>query len=91
MNQMVKPWQMLAVIVAGLLNEQQQLAIEYLREENRILREQFGKRRLRFTDKQRRRLAVRAKRLGRRTLREVCCILTPVPSKYSIHWTLLRK
>lgn len=52
MNQFVKPLQMLAVIVAGLLNEQQQLAIEYLREENRVLREQFGKRRFRFTDKQ---------------------------------------
>ncbi|MCA9277602.1 MAG: hypothetical protein H6815_02295 [Phycisphaeraceae bacterium] len=77
MNQFVKPLQMLAVIVAGLLNEQQQLAIEYLREENRVLREQFGKRRFRFTDKQRRRLAVRAKRLGRKKLHEICCIVTP--------------
>ncbi|MCA9277587.1 MAG: hypothetical protein R3B58_05680 [Phycisphaerales bacterium] len=68
---------MLAVIVAGLFNEQQQLVIEYLGEENRVLREQFGKRRLKFTDKQRRRLAVRAKRLGRRVLRDVCCIVTP--------------
>ena len=45
--------------------------IEYLQEENRVLREQIGKRRLRFTDDQRRRLAVKAKVLGRKTLAEL--------------------
>jgi hypothetical protein len=32
----------LAMIIAGWLNEQQQRAIEYLQEENRVLREQLG-------------------------------------------------
>jgi hypothetical protein len=34
-----------------------QFAIDYLREENRVLREQLGHRRLRLTNDQRRRLA----------------------------------
>jgi hypothetical protein len=41
------------------------------------LREQLGSRRLRFTDSQRRRLAAKAKRLGRRVLDQVATIVTP--------------
>jgi len=51
--------QFLVFIVAGWLSRQQQDLIDYLREENRILREQLGSRRLRLTDEQRRR-----KRIG---------------------------
>jgi hypothetical protein len=57
------------------MNQRQQQAIEYLVEENRILREQIGKRRIRFTDNQRRRLAVHAKKLSRRVLRQVATIV----------------
>ena len=39
-------------------------------EENRVLKEQLGGQRLLFTDEQRIRLAVKAKVLGRRALRE---------------------
>jgi hypothetical protein len=39
--------------------------IDYLKEENRILREQMHGRRLRFSDEQRRRLATPGKVLGR--------------------------
>src|SRR5215472_6956032 len=39
------------------MNQQQLQWIDYLREENRVLREQLGQRRLRFNDDQRRRLA----------------------------------
>src|SRR5262249_4763752 len=46
-------------------------------EENRVLREQLGARRLRFTDDQRRRLAAKARILGRRLLREFATIVTP--------------
>src|ERR671912_294999 len=59
------------------MNHQQQQAIEYLREENKVLREQLGGRRLRFTDDQRRRLAAKAKGLGRRVLAEIATIVTP--------------
>jgi hypothetical protein len=66
-----------AHIFAGWMNQQQQHAIHYLREENRVLREQLGGRRLRLTDDQRRRLAARAKGLGRRALAEIATIVTP--------------
>lgn len=72
-----KPWMFLVVAVAGWLHRRQQEAMEYLREENRVLREQLGSRRLLFTDAQRRRLADRAKALGPRALREVATLVTP--------------
>ena len=59
------PLQFLILTVAGWVNRGQQDVIEYLREENRILREHVGNRRLRFTDAQRRRLARKARRLNR--------------------------
>ena len=51
--------------------------IEYLKEENRVLREQLGARRLSFTDDQRRRLAAKAKALCRESLREIADLVTP--------------
>ena len=59
------------------MNQQQQHAIDYLREENRVLREQLDGRRLRFTDDQRRRLAAKAKLVGRRVLDEITDLVTP--------------
>jgi putative transposase len=50
------------------MNQRQLQVIDYLREENRVLREQLGGRRVRLNDDQRRRLAVRAKALGRKIL-----------------------
>jgi len=69
--------QFLLLVFAGWVNRRQQDVIEYLREENRVLREQLGGRRIRFTDVQRRRLAERAKRVGRRGLSEVATLVTP--------------
>ena len=63
--------------VAGWTNQRHLDAIDYLREENRVLREQLGERRLRLNDDQRRRLAAKAKRLGRSILKEVATIVTP--------------
>jgi len=68
---------LLALALAGWLNRHQQLAIEYLREENRVLREMLGTRRLRFTDTQRRRLAIPGKELGRRLLAGIATLVTP--------------
>src|SRR5437868_15124731 len=48
-----------------------------LMEENRVLREQIGDRRMRFTDNQRRRLAAKAKKLGRKLLAQLETIVTP--------------
>ena len=70
-------WLMMLVALAGWVNEQQLAVLEYLKEENRVLGEQLGRRRLRFTDDQRRRLAAKGKAIGRRVLRELGTIVTP--------------
>ena len=77
MPRMLDPFRFLLIAVAGWMNQPQQHAIEYLQEENRILREQLGNRRLRLTDDQRRSLAAKARRLGRRMLAELATIVTP--------------
>ena len=50
----------LVLWMAGWIHSRQLEVIDFLREENRVLREQLGGRRLRFTDDQRRRLAIMA-------------------------------
>ncbi len=69
--------QLLILIIAGWVNRSQQDVIEYLQAENRVLREQLGGRGLRFTDGQRRRLAAKAKRLGRNGLFGITTLITP--------------
>jgi hypothetical protein len=51
----VYPLRVLLVTLAGWVNRHQQHVIEYLVEENRVLREQVKGRRLRLTDDERRR------------------------------------
>ena len=60
--------QMLLMVLTAWLERREREALAYLIEENRLLRRQLGGRRLRLTDDDRRRLAVRAYRLGRRAL-----------------------
>ncbi len=67
----------LLFILASWVNRQQQAVIAYLIEENRVLREQIGGRRLGLDDQQRCRLAMRGKVLGRKKLGEVASIVTP--------------
>jgi transposase InsO family protein len=69
--------QFLILTVSGWLTRRQQYAIEYLKEENCVLRKRLGGKRIHFTDKERTRLAVKAKVLGRKTLKEIACIVTP--------------
>src|SRR5215469_1577101 len=77
MRPTLDPFRLLLISLAGWLNQQQQDVIDYLQEENRVLREQLGARRLRLNDDQRRRLAVKAKKLGRRVLHELATLVTP--------------
>jgi hypothetical protein len=63
-------------MAAAWLDRRRSAVVVYLREENRILHEQLG-RRPRFTDAQRRRLARAAKAVPRRVLRELATIVTP--------------
>ena len=61
----------------GWLEREQRDVIAFLHEENRVLKAQLGRRRLRLDDEQRRRLAVLGDRLGRRLLRECATLVTP--------------
>jgi transposase-like protein len=72
----VNALQRLLICFAGWINRNQQNVIEYLQEEVRVLREQLG-RRPRFKDDQRRRLAAKAKRIGRDQLQRFASIVTP--------------
>ena len=71
------PFSLIVVCLSGWMNRHQQRVIHYLVEENRVLREQIGNRRMRFSDDQRRRLAAKAKKIGRKVLRDVATIVTP--------------
>ncbi len=64
MSGSISPHMFLVSLLAGWLNREQQRILEYLLEENRILREQL-RGRIRLSDDQRRRLAVKGKELGR--------------------------
>src|SRR3989475_6519401 len=72
-----EPFSFVEISIAGWMNQHQQHVIDYLIEENRVLREQIGNRRMRFTDNQRRRLAAKAKKLGRKLLAQLETIVTP--------------
>src|SRR5213594_2216078 len=77
MRAVLDPFSFLVVSIAGWMNQRQHQVIDYLVEENRVLREQIGNRRMRFTDSQRCRLAARAKKLSRKILEHVATIVTP--------------
>ena len=77
MSKLLDPFRFLLLSVAGWMNQRQLQLIDYLREENLVLREQLGDKRLRFSDDRRRRLAAKAKGLGRKILTDLATIVTP--------------
>ncbi len=76
-----KPMVMLLAMLAGWINREQQQIIEYLKEENKILKTELlkatGKKRVILNDSQRRRLAILAKKIGRGVLSNICCSFSP--------------
>ena len=70
-------FQLLLMVVTGWLGRREREVVVYLIEENQCLRRQLGTRRVRLTDDDRRRLAARAYRVGRRALRDIVTIATP--------------
>jgi putative transposase len=71
------PFQFLAAWVGVWIARHQTEHIEFLKTVNRSLMARLGKKRLRFTDAERRQLAVLGKKLGRKALAEVATIATP--------------
>ena len=69
----MRPWTFFTVAIAGWRNCRQQDVIEYLKEENRVLREKLGRKRLLLTVEQKRRLAVKGKTIGRKLLPGTVC------------------
>ena len=77
MDPLPPPLAFFLLLFSGWVNRHQQAVIDYLLEENRVLRAAHGPRRLCLTDDQRRRLAVKGKVLGRRRLADIAGIVTP--------------
>ena len=75
MSRVLDPFRFVLIAVAGWMNQRQLQIVDYLREENRVLREQLAGGRLQLNDDHRRRLAVKAKGLGRKLLAEVATIV----------------
>jgi len=73
----IHPFHLLLAALAHWFNREQAAIIDYLKEENRVLRDRLGSKRIRFTNDERRRLAVKAKVLGRIALRDLCPLVTP--------------
>ena len=68
---------LLVAFLIGWFQRGQGEIIEYLREENRVLKGQLRGKRVILTEDERRRLAVLGARLGRQSLVEVATIVTP--------------
>ena len=54
MSFVLQPWQLYFVILAGWINRQQQIVIDYLRTENQVQKETHGRKRILLSDDQRR-------------------------------------
>jgi len=77
MNLVLQPWHLMVMLLAGLINRQQQEFIGYLLIESAVLKEKLGKKRILLNDNQRRRLAVKGKILRRKRLQDFGNLFTP--------------
>jgi len=74
---MSHPFQFMLAALGGWVHREHQQVINDLQEENRVLREHLPSKRIRFTDRQRRRLAAKGKALGRKLLSQIGTLVTP--------------
>ena len=86
-----KPLTFFAVALAGWMNRQQQDVIEFLREENRVLREKLGHKRIILNESQKRRLATAAMKLGKDLLRQFGTLFSPSTLLKWHHWLVARR
>jgi putative transposase len=64
-------------MIAGWMNRKQQAVIDYLLEENRVLKDQLQGRKLKLSDEIRRRLAIKGKAIGWNSLSSYATIVRP--------------
>jgi putative transposase len=77
MAPLLLPFQLALPMFSGWVNRHQLDVFEFLQEENRVMKERLGGRRIRFTDVEGRRLARKAQLLGRKVLKELETLFTP--------------
>jgi hypothetical protein len=77
MSSLLQPIHLLLMMFAGWVNRHQLDVIDYLQDENRVLKERLGGHRIRFTEAERRRLARKAYALGRKVLNDLETLVTP--------------
>jgi putative transposase len=77
MSSLLQPIHLVMMMFGGWAHRHQLDVIEYLKEENRVLKERLGGLRIRFTDAERCRLARKAQVLGRKVLNELETLVTP--------------
>ena len=75
MNLLLHPWYLLLVLLSECVRQQQEKVIEFQRAQIEILMKELGPQRIRLSDDQRRRLAVKGKVLGRKKLQELTTIV----------------
>lgn len=68
-------WRFPVLMLAGWIQWEQVAVIEYLQEENCVLREPLAGKRLQLSDMDRQRLASRAYPLGKQRLEEIATIM----------------
>ena len=66
MRTVLSPFTFLVAVLSGWRNERQARILEFLQEENRVLRRQLGNERLRLADEERWLLAAKGLVLGRK-------------------------
>ena len=77
MSFILKPWQVLFMVLASWVHREQQKTIEFYQAQLEAMMKAQGKKRVLLTDDQRRLLAVKGKALGRKALMELTTIVTP--------------
>jgi hypothetical protein len=85
------PWHFLIVAISGWMNREQQQVIDYLREENRILREKLGRKRIILNESQKLRLATAAMKLGKDLLQQWGTLFSPATLLRWHRWFVARK
>lgn len=81
-------WHFLLVTLAGFINRRQQDEIAYLQEENRVLREKLGNKRILLNVAQKRRLATAVAKLGMKVLQGCATLFSP---ETLLRWACARR